>query len=442
MSASPPSEPTRPSRGVGWCILVVTATYALAAMCRVGWTWDGAFLFFRILEDGSLPIPHQRWSNVPPMAGLRWAATHVVDLDVLAVIYGGLYFALSALAFAIALSLLRGHASHMRIWVVIGVLFVALPGAMCPTMEVTPCTQLTWPLLAWVWAGCPRAWLVPVCAIVVVMLGLHPVAGALLAMVAMVAWCTRAPHHRVAAWAFSLAAGIGLLWSATRLDAYERAQLHPSKIGEELVSVLLLAPVALVVIIAVWAWHVDRRGGNLDRSALGLPVWIVVLVAGLWFFHDARYWSGCFNYRKLGALAVVPFVWLAARQARRPVQRGPVPGAAHLLVPCLVFAVLVSLGSWSWHRELQRLRAAGDTAGQRVFDASAIPGLVGTPLHHWSGTVTSILVQGRRPRWILQAHGVTLDDEGIWLWSSGEVTLAFDHAGKGPVPFDLSELRR
>ena len=139
-----------------------------------------------------------------------------------------------------------------------------------------------------------------------------------------------------------------------------------------------------------------------------------------------------------GVLVLVPFVWLAALQARRPAPTRP-PHRRHLLWPCLVFAGLVVAGSLSWDHELRRLRARGDALDQRIVDATAVPGLVDTPLYHWSGAVTSILVQGRRPCWWLRAHEVRDEPEGIRLWPS-QIALWFHRDGGGAHPFDLSAL--
>lgn len=427
----------------GWtaalCIVVVTIAYATAACCRFGWTWDGSFLFFRIVEDHVLPIPHGRWTNAVPMQALVWTTSLTDDVDMLGIAYGLYYAAFGVAAFACGMLVLRDDMTRMRIWVVLGVLFVPLPGIMCPTMEVTPCLQLVWPLLAWIWAGHPRRWLLPMVVLSLALFGLHPVAAPLLVTIAAVAWWhrRRVPGSATVAWGYSLLAAARVAWTAWALDGYERAQFDGQRIVEELLAVLFLAPVAIVCVLVVWAALAVAHGRELDRDAAYPYVWAAVLLAGVWFFHDSRWWSGSFNYRKFGIVPAVVVIAMAALGARR-LAAAPTRDALALVVPCLVFASLLTLAGWSWNRELTALRTSGDASGSRIIEPAAVTNLVQTPLYHWSGTVTSILVQGHRPRWVLRAYGVSVASEGIRLWSS-EVALRFE--ADGDPAFDLSRLR-
>lgn len=437
------SDPPR-SRAAA-CVALIAAAHVVAAVCRVGWTWDGSFLFFRILEDGVLPVPHDRWANIPPMATLAWASRWIDDIDTLAAIYGASYLVLGTLAFATSIAMLRGPLARMRPWIAVGVLFVPLPGAMCPTMEVTPCLQLVWPLVAWTWAGYPMAFAPIIAALTLMLWGLHPLAAPLLVLVAASAWHARPKAHkqRIVAWTLSTIAAARCWVAATSLDAYEREQLQLWKILEELGSVTFLAPVAVVVVVMAWAAHAARRHGGITRAPVSqhMHVWLIAFAIGVWFMHEPAYWSGGFNYRKFGVVAVAPMMWLAARDAAvtQPVVRRT--DGALLWMPCVAYAGLLTLGSLGWHAELTRLGKLGASTGSRIVDGRRVPGIVGSPLYHWSGTVTSILVQGRRPSWVLLSHGVVLDDVGIRLWTS-EVALPFEHDGRGARPFDLSLLRR
>jgi hypothetical protein len=362
------------------------------------------------------------------------------DLYLLCVVDGLAYGAFAVASFAAALLMLRGDAERMRVWAIVGVLFVPLPGIMCPTMEVTPSLQLVWPLLAWIWAGRPWRWSPVVVIAAVLLYGLHPLAGPLFVMVAAVAWFHdgRSTVGRWFALAFTVVAVMRLWQGAAMLDDYERSQLAIAKIGEEVATVLLLAPFAVVVVLAFWTARASLGGHDLGHDSLSPLVWALVLALGLFFFHDSRFWAGSFNYRKFGVITLAPFVWLAAREAKRgPGHRHPLPRLA-LLTPCMVFVALLAMGCWSWQRELARLRDAGAAVATRVVEPSAIPGLVETPLFHWSGTVVSILLQGRRPQWVLRSYGVTLVEDGIQLWPS-ETALKFRN--DEDVAFDLSGLR-
>ena len=404
------------------------AAFGLAAWCRVAWTWDGAFLFFRLLQEQAPPIAHGRLSNGPPLLALLWAQRWISDIDELARLYGLLYAMFPLTALVVGLRVLPPALGHMRSWVVVGILVLPLPGQMCPTMEVTPAVQLVWPLIAFVWAGCPGRWLPAVVLLGAALFFLHPVAGPLLALVAAVAWlAARRREHpadarrdRLALLVFGGAALVRVGLTASTLDAYELEQLHPSAFTAELASGALLSPLPLVLVVVLWAALLPRGAGSRTAVVVWSTwPWVVVLVGGVWFFHDSAWWSGTLNTRKLLPLLVVPFALLATDRLRRP---GPLPrGGGGLVLPCVVFAVLLGLGASSWDRELRRLERVGADRGQRVLDVREVPGLQGTPLQHWSGTVTSLLVQGRAPRWVLRAHDVRIGPDELVLWRDGDV---------------------
>lgn len=414
------------------CAAIATLGFAALALGRVAWTWDGAFLFFRLFEDRSPPIAHGRLTNGPLLSALLWLESTGCGIDELAIAQGVLYTSLSVLALVAGLAMIPSSRAHLRTWVVLGVLFVPLPGQMCPTMETTPALQLVWPLVAFVWSGYGARWLPVAGLVAVASFFLHPVAGLGFALVAWVAASdpNRTRARRIAIVVFSALAVGRVALTASTLADYERAQFALGTVAIELASVSFLAPVAVVLVLLLCAARTDGLPGFRDDAEGGRapdPIaWALVAAIGIAFFHDARGWSGAMNYRKFGIVLAAVFVALAVRDARRP--GSPRLRPAALLVPAAVFALSMALGAASWERELRRLADAGTLARAGVLEPASVPGLEGTALHHWSGAVTSLLVQGREPEFVLRSYGVVVERDGVRLWPGADLGIEFDPA--------------
>ena len=341
-----------------------------------------------------------------------WAQSAVHAPADLAVIHALVCALLPLFSLAACLAMLRGEWARLRLWPVIGILLVPLPGQFPNVGEATPALQLAWVLFVFVWRGCPTRWFAPVVIALVAMTSLHPVAGPLsfLAAILAAAFLSTEPpetRRRMAAWMrlFALAGLLKGLETAFLASPYEHANLRASAWLEEMKTGLCDTPFPALIPIFI------ERALSLGvlfqkcRRAVAWGLWAAAFAIGAAYTLDASRWASCLNYRKFGIVVLGPVLLMAALDAWRArkaaaSQPSPVcPPRIPLVVPACLFALMLSCLALTWKSLCDSFLVRLAAHPQRVLHVEDLPqSLSSSALNHWSTTSLSLILQGWSPK--------------------------------------------
>jgi hypothetical protein len=407
------TPPWTDSALVAWGLAAIA--FIFSAFCLTSLTWDGSYLLLHTLQDGVPFAPAHRWFHwvlEEPVLLLRPVFD---DPAKLAVIHGLTCFLLPLFALAACLGMLRGDNARLRIWPVIGILLVPLPGQLFVVTEINPTVQLAWVLFVFIWQDCPARWSPVAVFAMLAMATLHPAAAPLLflaaAMAVVFAFSGRSARRRMLGWGLIFAAvSIAQLWVNILLATpYERANISASTwIAEAATGLrytLFPALIPLFVDIGLYVWSLVSRRASRRPPWLSKILWIAAFIIGCIYISDTGGWTASINYRKFVVVATLPVTLVAAFDAWRlratpPEDRGKFPGMrVALACPALLFAILLAGMSLSWKSLAASLMARLAAHPGRVMDYSELrPPESDSALNHWSVTSLSLVLQGWSPQ--------------------------------------------
>lgn len=382
---------------------IAAAAYVLAAFCLVSLSWDGSYYLFETLRTGSPYVPHHRWFNWVLQSPVLWARG--VEPVQLAILHSLACSLLPLFSLAASLWMLQEGMKRLRIWTVIGILLVPLPGLLPIVGEVTPTLQLSWVLFAFAWCGCPRRGALPAGLAALTVVTLHPAAAPLLFLAATITgvFASGTSHEErcwILRWAFFfLLLSIGKATeSALLATPYERAHVSAAVWLDEMKSGLrytafpALLPLLIERVLALW------MPATPLRLWLRRGLWALAFGIGLRYTLDPGLWSASINYRKFGLVVSLPVILLASldawRQRTHPSSREPIPAA----IPALLFATLFLAMALGWYQLCGSLLTRLQKHPDPVMGIEHLPEPESySALHHWSTASLSILLQGWEP---------------------------------------------
>lgn len=406
--------------------LPVVVAYGVAAGCLAALVWDGSGYLFNALQEGAPLIAHHRWSNYPVLWLVGQAGDWVGDPLSLAVLYGLLLAVTPAGALALVFFYLRGRLAALRVWAVLGILLVALPGQICVMSEATLLVQAFWPVLAILAAGLPAGGMVWLAVLTAYLFFLHPLAAPLFALAAAscgwVAWVDRS--RRAAGWmvVFAVTAVGRLVFAVMTASPYEVGEFawQPNFDAARgalygfptlmLAGTLVMGAAALAM---AFGWLPSGRGRRWFRwSAIG-----VAAVGCLWA-ASPDLWAGALGYRRFVLLFSLPMFagfgshWWGLRAGR--VVKGA--GSWSLAWPAVAFSLVLVVQSVVWRVEVERF--ANDLAGapNRLVSKADVRWIEQRPLDHWGSSFLAIFVQGREPRAMFSIDANDFEGRDIFLF--------------------------
>jgi hypothetical protein len=334
----------------------------------------------------------------------------------LAVMHGLVCSLLPLFSLGACLGMLRGETARLRIWPVIGILLVPLPGQLFIVTEVNPTIQLAWVLFVFIWRGCPVRWS-PVAAIAMLaMATLHPAAVPLFFFAAIMAVVFAMSkdalfRRQTIVWGMIFAAAsLGKLAECMILATpYERASMSLAVWITELKTGLRFslfpALVPVLIDVGLYAWSFFSKQTQLRPPWLSKTLWIAAFVLGTIYVSDTGGWAAAINYRKFVVVVSAPMALLASIDAwrLRRIANGspaifPEPRIA-LIYPAVLFASMLCGMALSWKSLCASLMTQLAVHAGPVMVYGELPKpWSDSALNHWSTTSLSLVLQGWEPK--------------------------------------------
>jgi hypothetical protein len=428
---------------------LIAAALVITAVSGAASAWDGSAYLFHILNFQSPTAVHGRYTGLL----LQWpavlASRFTDSLGILQAVFGLSLVAPTILALAASWYLLPKDAKDLFVWPALSVGLAMLPGQFFLVSEALVAVQFSWAIvlavLVYLPGPSPR-WLLLVVLVVAVFF-LHPVAGPILAMAALIAACLPlvqgAPRRRL----FPVAVGLGALAGLQLLMVRDDPGFRDVTL-QAMLPFSALAGLPLASLVCTWSAGLlllalrfvsSRRGQALVR----LAVCALVVAAGSCLAIRARdplLWRNALDFRLWVLPASVPLFGMAFLdrylKTRPTVPRGPELPILHTVAA--VFLVVLVAQSAAWLDLTRRLERSLSESPLACIPRSAVPWLGSTPLYHWGTPTYAILVQGRRPRKLLLEDEACRDlSHGIHLLKIGkDGGLYLRHSDRGW--FDLT----
>lgn len=364
-----------------------------------GLTYDGSYFGYVILRNHQLFVDHQRYSEVVFELPVVLAARLATDMAVLRPLFCLPYALVPVISVALSWLVVRRQNPGLIIWPILGIGLVSVPGLALPTAEAVITAELAWPVLLAVAIGMPRrTWLV-VLLVAPLILFLHPISAAPLAMAAMIAVVVaiQEPARRTT---LLILSGACLVAAAVRLlaplDSYEQSVLTSQDLLLEFGYVGRSSIFAVVVAWVLGIMVVLDKGRRFPRitrysAAIAATALVVATVLLVRWAANPTGWSATIHYRDFDLLFEIPLFLLMAVNARGragtlspsyPANAARRTGRLVLAVS-LVFTLVLAVNALQWGtltRDLER-RMTADPG----YCGSPVPaGQRNTALDHWS----------------------------------------------------------
>lgn len=401
----------------GETLAILTPTilaYGVAAWCLAALTWDGAGYVFNTLQSGAPVISHHRFTNWPSLAAVAAAGSLTDNARALGVLYGGLVSLTPLLSLALGLHFLREpRLRPLRSWLVLGILWGALPGEICLMSEASLAVQVFWAILAFVAAGMPASAVAWMLLLIPWLFFLHPTAAVMFGIAAILCfgmgWKTR--NRRSALWgvAFAVLAAMRAGFSAATITPYERAEFGFQPNWDAFLGSIWGWPIGLLIFLYLFAatglLDTMRPGGAKIRR-FGLVSAAAFLAVGLWWAADSTLWAGAIGYRRFVLVCALPLVAMAVVHwtAIRLGNASALPPTTAVLV-AVIFAAIYIVQCLAWRADVRRFEGTLVTSDAPFITLESDPWMKRRALDHWGSSMLSAILQGPHPR-VLYAETV------------------------------------
>ena len=391
-------------------LLLVVA--AIASYCGAALTWDGASLFFSVLDGQRFEVPHGRFSVALFELPVLLAAKLTSQVRILELVYGATYACVPLAAAWCCWRIVRTVRPRLILWPLLWICLGAMPGQLFFVTECIIAIHCSWPLLLVVGTGFSRRRWLLFLLLCPFLFFLHPISGPLFVGFSVLgfacAW--KKPTGGGQLLAAALLAVLGVLRAVvTWRDAYERSAVRTpwGPIWRELRLPVtgLLAIVALVAVIA----GIHRLAPASRRHALRIAFGAVGIAAAsfvLWVLDSPR-WQNALHYRLMAPIAAVPF-FVAASTAilRDPRARGDLRrGEGWLAMSAAgAYALVLGIQCVVWfHMRLALERQLVELPS--CVPVLSLPLCRDSALRWWPTPSYALIIQGRAPRRLLLHDG-------------------------------------
>jgi len=394
-----------------------------AALAGLPLTWDGAYYLFNTLDTRFPFIPHGRTIDVALELPVL-AASHFTDnLALLRIIFSLCYVAIPAIGLATSWLICRERRPSLFVWPALSCCIAMLPGQAAFSSEAIMTPWLMWPVLLAALIGVRRAYL-PILAILVVAAFLaHPIAGAFLALSALVsaiAGLKSADARRERLLSAVVLSLVALARILTPLSEYESERLstallmsafHTAVMGLPLIVLILAALAAIFLLVSA-----SMRSTSLVNSISSYIALAIIVTAGaclvIWAIPASR-WAWALAFRFWAAPITLPFMAAASVEAlllappatedesARQRSRMPI-----ILVIGGAFLAVLTIQSVTWKALTGRLQETLAQSPSGCIPRHMLFWARRTPFDHWGASPYAIDVQTRKPKtMVMDANG-------------------------------------
>ncbi len=397
---------------------VITAVIAVlvAAFAGAILLYDGAWFLFALLDTHRIEIPQLRISFALMQWPAIWVAEATESVPLTRFVFSLVVMAMPPISIALCWWIVRKSAPWLIIWPAIGIFLVDLPGQMHWIATSIRTNQLFWPILMAILVGIPTNTIPALFILFVFALFMHPqvsvyfMAGACAA--AYLAWLQ--PEHREKLRSAAILLVFGALFRYGILSGgYEQQEASfDNQIGQWQRSVLWLPLILLVsaLAVAIFVWlkrhypgkATRGRNGNVLLAALALPGVICIII----WATDATLWKTAIDYRGPSlwhSLIVMGIAFLDAAWPRKTEESAESTALRLRLsnYAAVLFCVVIALQSFTWDRELDKVRNAMAGSDGGCIAAETLPGFEDSPLNFWSLPPASIGLQSTEPNFVV-----------------------------------------
>ena len=380
----------------------------------------------RLLDFRSWPVPQQRLSDIPVIAATMVVSQATGSIEVTAAVYNALWVLPPFLALAISWFFSRPR-PVMFVWGALGIGLATVPGDFFFLSEQLAVVNLSWPLLLGTLCLQKRWRLIGTLTLAGVMFYLHPSSAALFVVCAMAAMGL-ALFGREDLWSLLVLAALLLVLAYLRLTIplmpYESETLNVATLRNAFKVAVEGPPLFAIgcgLVIAV-ALTLEGLPSTAARQGVRLVCRIAVLVAiggaavalSQWALTP-KLWRYALEYRSWVLIINTPFAGLAIVDrlwglgSTEPGAPAPSKRRRHVYALLLVFSLVLTLQSISWHKVSANLAQAVQTSEKVCLTRADIPWLGETPFYHWSTPTYVVLLQGRAPLKLLLEAGDCTD---------------------------------
>jgi hypothetical protein len=395
-------------RAVAIFFAMILLALGIASFAEAALTYDGSFVFFRLLETHQFIYDFDRVLNlvveVPVMV-----ATHLTEnVHILGILLSAGCCSIPILGLAVSWLVCRDHPS-LLIWPAMSIGLASLPGEFFFFADPIMVATLFWPALLTVLVGASPTTLGLVAILTILAAATHPAATAFSAAIALCALAAaiRRPRLRQRSLWFALfLALIFLERMLIPLSDYERGAITSQIVTYTFARAIYGWPLVALGLIALAA-----LGCIFPRRSQSVVVVIVPLIAAggalvAWALNPAN-WVGCIDYRYWTTPITLAFMGGAAIEGLwlpRSSERLLKTRTYAILLVGGIFLVVLSIQSIEWQQMNLRMREELVNSGQGCVAFTSLDWLRDTALNHWGAAFNAIEVQGRRPDTLLLPH--------------------------------------
>jgi hypothetical protein len=341
-------------------------------------------------------------------------------------LFGLVYAATPLVALAVSWWVVRDSSRALFTWAAFGVGLGTLPGQIFFTTESIMAVQLFWPIILAVLSGARKPQVPVLTVLVIAVFFAHPVAVALFAVGAGLAFIVglRRKDERRQRWIWAF--GLGTL-CALKLAMFYKLK-SDYEIGQLSLSIMRLhfslavAGLPLMSLGCAWLAASMVFLSSLVNRRLMREVALVIhslelamlLTAGsllIFWAKDPYLWMHGLNFRSWALFSSCPFIMIAALETLIPcgnLLRNAEDDWTHRImiiqIVAVIFLLVLSVQSTVWFNLTNRLRETIAESQDACISTSSIRWLPRSPLQHWATVAYSIVLQGKEPQKLL-LHG-------------------------------------
>ncbi|MGC1481362.1 MAG: hypothetical protein WA771_12705 [Chthoniobacterales bacterium] len=416
----------------------VVGSFVVAAACLAGLVWDGSGYLFNAIQDGEPLISHHRYSNLPVLWAVVSASHLTGEPLTLVVLYGLLLAVVPVGALGLSFYFLRGTLVPLRVWPVLGILVVALPGQICVMSEATLVMQAFWPVLAILASGLSVGGMGWLAVLIPYLFFLHPLSAPLFALGAVLAAgqaLVGGHRWRGVAWSvvFSLSCFARVGFSVATATSYERGEFAWQPNYDAMLGAIYGWPSLMITMLFVMAWAAvagelgwlprRRSEGWFKGATIGFGL------AGVIWAAQPELWAGALGYRRFVMLLSLPLIGGGLVQFRGIVRDKLVRDDRkdrfryRLVWPAVAFGVVLTVQSFAWRADVARFAHELRAAHGPVVTMAQVPWITRTPLDHWGSSFVALFVQGQTPSTLFALENASVEAGRIRLYGSDCVAV-------------------
>lgn len=424
-------------------------------------SWDGSYVFYRVIGDGIPFVIHFRYFTVPAHVIAILASNFTDNIYVLQLTFSFYYVTIPLFSSYLSWRIVRDQHPDLFVWCAIGTGLVVILGQMLFVFEAMLILHLFWPLWFAVLLG-GKSWHIWVILISVILLPfLHPYASGLIAY-ALLGWIVFHYRHKMMnsrrLWIVSALMVASIVLAALFVVFDTNPFIKTQSLSPRLVlsAFYRLNPLAMVNLVLVAALAIAlymqsrslRQDGQIAPAYLPQAIIGITILCGVFLFFwasDVNAWWNTVTYRSISFFTVSPIYLFAFLQVHltknapaTQIQREWRLHRPVIAITGIIFAMVALLLSWGWIDLSNQLDSEIDQRAATCIPTDVVDDALGrTALTHWSVIPYSLVRQGQNPEYVIQgaencspealANGFAIAEWEQYHWGDDVEWFNFDN---------------